>query len=858
MRNSIFGLLATTAIISFSAPAHAQNLKTSSRSAADAPTIPGEIIVTARKVQESLIDAPLAITAFTAEAIEQAGFADLSDISLQTPGFQFHNQGGQEPGRYNTQLRFRGMNTNQLSPSFATGALFVDGVYVLNGGSSVSLLDVERVEVIKGPQSAQFGRNTFGGAVNFITRNPDLNEVHGEFDALLSSRGRVDLQALVEAPLIPGILSASVGGRLYDKRGEYTATDGGRLGNEQTKSVSAVLYLSPSSNFSAKIRGFYSEDDDDAPAGGFIDGTLNDSCSGQTITAPTGQQVTPSRYICGALPDIDQVNTINGQKLISSNTTIYQAISQGAVNVGPNFASDFFATTPQPSGLPSIRDVGLRRDILRLSGSLNFNTAGWNFDLIGGINRQRANSIRDSDVTDTFGRFSNDPQHINDESIEFRISTPTERRLRAMAGVNYYQQEFISNGGGGAVALYCVVFSDTENFNNCAIPFLSPSNFGGSDKTRVLGLFGSVEFDVTEQLTLSLEGRQQRDELIKGGTVSPSGVGATAISEVYKKFLPRAIVRWEPSDMTTLYASYAIGAIPGDVNAEFLGADARERAQYVNQFPQIGTSTGQEVLNAWEVGWKQRVFDNKLYFGLSGYFYDWSNVKGRVTGTINKTCRRVAVGLLGCDPRINPGAVVGQGEMVRDISGTLVPFFRGSNVLLAGDARIYGAEIETRYSLSNAITLSANFAWAHARYKDYEFNFVQPIAGFSQQRGNVIPRSSEFSGNVSATWSAPISNTLDGFFRADAIYFGKAYVDESNLAYAKPYTLVNVRGGFKLDNLRIEAFVNNLFGEDRYAAAARWSNFSRPVNFSTFTKYQGVNVAPQNKREVGMRLIANF
>jgi iron complex outermembrane receptor protein len=137
---------------------------------------PNEIIVTARKKEESLQDTPVAITAFTEQAIEEAAFTSLADVSLQTPGFQFNSQGGQEPGRYNTQLRFRGMNTSQFSPSFATGALFIDGVYVLNGGTSVSLLDVERIEVIKGPQSAQFGRNTFGGAVNFVTRTPSVTD----------------------------------------------------------------------------------------------------------------------------------------------------------------------------------------------------------------------------------------------------------------------------------------------------------------------------------------------------------------------------------------------------------------------------------------------------------------------------------------------------------------------------------------------------------------------------------------------------------------------------------------------------------------------------------------------------------
>ncbi|MFZ4748558.1 MAG: TonB-dependent receptor plug domain-containing protein, partial [Sphingomonas sp.] len=406
-------------------------------SSAETANDPAEIIVTARKKSETLLTAPVAISAFTDIAIKEAGFANLTDISLQAPGFQFNQQGGQEPGRYNTQLRFRGMNTSQFSPSFATGALFVDGVYVLNGGTSLSLLDLDRVEVIKGPQSAQFGRNTFGGAVNFITHRPSLTDMKVQLDVLGSTRERFDIQAQLEGPLIRDVLSASISGRFYSKRGEYTTTDGGRLGNEQTKAVTGVLNLEPSSNFSARFRGTYSEDRDGAPAGGFIDGDINDSCSGKTLTTPAGETVSPKRYVCGALPNAANVNTLTGQSLYSSNTVLARSWAQGAVNVGPTYITDFYKAQPLPSGIPTIDYVGLIRNSLRLSAIANFNTGGFNFDLVLGLNQQRVNWIRDADLTDTFGSFQSDPQKIDDRSVEFRISSPQTKPIRAMMGVNY-------------------------------------------------------------------------------------------------------------------------------------------------------------------------------------------------------------------------------------------------------------------------------------------------------------------------------------------------------------------------------------------------------------------------------------
>ena len=841
-------------IMALAAPTLAQEAPPTQAVAADN----GEIIVTARKRAESLQDVPLAITAYTEAAIREAGFTDLADVGLQTAGFQFSTQGGQEPGRYNTQLRFRGMNTSQFSPSFATGALFVDGVYVLNGGTSVSLLDVERIEVIKGPQSAYFGRNTFGGAVNFITRKPSLTEIGGQVDALVTSRERFDVQGIVEGPLVRDMVSASLGGRFYDKRGHYVATDGGRLGNEQSWAVSGVLNVEPSSAFSARVRAYYAEDKDGAPAGGFIDGDLNDSCTGKTITTNAGETARPRRYVCGGLPAIGDVRTITGQKLISSNTTVLRPVVQGAVNVPADFATSFFATQPRPSGLPSIGDIGLRRDTLRLTGLFNYNVDDWNADLVLGYNRQKANWIRDADITDTFGSVSNDPQSIKDKSVEFRVTSPQEARLRALAGVNYYSQDFITAGGGGAVALYCVVTADVASFSSCQFPFRNVSTFDNSDETRVLGLFGSIEYDITDTLTFSAEGRQQRDKLTKGGTVTAGGIGPTAITQVYKKFLPRAILRFEPTDDTTLYASYAVGAIPGDVNTAFLRGDPREKAQYLALFPDLAVSTGQEILKSYEIGWKQRALDGRLRANLAAYRYDWSNVKGRVTASINQTCRTAGAGVLGCNPAVNPTAAVGQPETVRDASGALVPFLRGNNVLVTGDARIHGFELETGADLTPNWTLGANVAYARARYRDYLFNFVSAIAGFVQQRGNRLPRFPEWSGNLNSTFQAPLTNDMDFYVRGDAIYFGKAYVDESNLAFARAYTLVNLRGGIERGNTRFEVFVENLFDEDRYAAGARFSNFSRPVNFGTFTAHQGINVSPQNKREVGLRISSRF
>src|SRR5262249_41902876 len=150
-------------------------------------------------------------------------------------------------------------------PAQQTGAVFVDGVYVLGGVTSVNTVDVERVEVIKGPQNAQYGRNTFGGAINFITRNPG-NEFKGEVSAEYSNLKSSNISVSLEGPVIADKLTARVSLLDYTKGAEYTSSlDGGKLGEENTKSVTGTLYATPNDNLWVRLRAHYQQDDDGPP-----------------------------------------------------------------------------------------------------------------------------------------------------------------------------------------------------------------------------------------------------------------------------------------------------------------------------------------------------------------------------------------------------------------------------------------------------------------------------------------------------------------------------------------------------------------------------------------------------------------
>ena len=130
-----------------------------------------EIVVTARKREENIYEVPVSVSAFSQDQLERAGIGDFHELSKLVPGLDFHGVTA-TAGRVNPQIRFRGMNQQIITPSTQVGALFWDGSYIAAGGGFLPITDVERVEVIKGPQTAYFGRNTFSGAVNYIPRLP--------------------------------------------------------------------------------------------------------------------------------------------------------------------------------------------------------------------------------------------------------------------------------------------------------------------------------------------------------------------------------------------------------------------------------------------------------------------------------------------------------------------------------------------------------------------------------------------------------------------------------------------------------------------------------------------------------------
>jgi iron complex outermembrane receptor protein len=161
-----------------------------------------EIIVTARKRDESLKDTPISITAFSAEQMETAGIRRSEDLARFTPNLKFEAA----PAVQNSAaVQIRGVgNADGISTRDSGVGIYVDGIYLARAqGQLLGLSDIERVEVLRGPQGTLFGRNTVGGAVNVITRKPSPDELTGAASLRLGNYNLLETRGSVNIPLVP-------------------------------------------------------------------------------------------------------------------------------------------------------------------------------------------------------------------------------------------------------------------------------------------------------------------------------------------------------------------------------------------------------------------------------------------------------------------------------------------------------------------------------------------------------------------------------------------------------------------------------------------------------------------------------
>lgn len=514
-----------------------------------------EIVVTARKVEESLQRAPVTVSAFTADSIRESGIRSVTELAEFTPGLFFNK----DQGRRFDRPVIRGMS-NILGESGV--AYFIDGAYVGSSIQASDIQNVERIEVIKGPQAALFGRNTFAGAINYISRKP-TNEFEGQVEAIAAEHSEFDLSGYVSGPILADKLFFYASARVYTKDGEWKNYDGRSLGGEKTKAGSFALTGRPIETLEITARVAYSKDDDESPPNSLQDRFQNNCFLNVGI-----------QYYCGE-------------------------VRSGIL------AQD----------LDRLADPGNRRENWRGNVTVNWDIADWTVTGVAGYTDNQEVREFDADFSNFRGGTPVGETHRRDEgfredySYELRLTSPQENRWRILVGAFYLESE---SGAGIDDPFTRFRTRPVEELANpaLAIPNVAVNRNAGIRKIRNLAGFGSLSFDITDRISATAEVRRARDKIFRIAPTSNVN-GTLRVQEVkFNSTLPRFTVNYQVTDDLLLYAVAAKGNKPGGFNGN-------------PGLPFNLQSFDEESAWSYELGVKASLLDGQAQINASGYYTDW-------------------------------------------------------------------------------------------------------------------------------------------------------------------------------------------------------------------------------------------
>lgn len=230
--------------------------------AQDGETDENVIIVTATLRAANVQDIPIAVTAVSPVELERQGINDIRTLSSISPSFSLQSSQTETQG---TSIRIRGVGTTGNNTGLESSVgVFIDGVYQSRPGIALGdLLDLERLEILRGPQGTLFGRNTSAGALNITTKRPNLSAFEGFANASYGNFDYYGLQAGVSAPLIRDRLGVRLSGAFRQRDGIITSsTSGAESGNRDRFILRGQMLWEPTSAISLRLIGDYAESDE--------------------------------------------------------------------------------------------------------------------------------------------------------------------------------------------------------------------------------------------------------------------------------------------------------------------------------------------------------------------------------------------------------------------------------------------------------------------------------------------------------------------------------------------------------------------------------------------------------------------
>jgi len=767
LRSSIRGVsrgaLAAAMLACFSAAAHAQDggaAEAEDGSAtAGGNSNAGVIVVTAQFREQSLQDTPLAITAITGDMLQERSQTNVAEVANQAPSVTLRS--GNANFGPSLAASIRGIGQHDFNPALEPGVgLYVDEVYYPTlTGSVFDLLDLERVEILRGPQGTLAGRNSIGGAIKLYSKRPEGNN-SGWLSAAYGSRDRLDLRGGADFAITDGVdmrvsgVSKRQDG--YVKRLDFgcvnppgsalnpaggipsTASSGddcviARDGNVNYQAVRGQLRIRPADTVDINIIADYSIDDRNPPAAVLtsVTDSGNPAIRGDYPNVPFD-----SRFLCGP----------------HCNYGTYEAPSDPAN--GFPYGTDFQARSLfEGWGVSGQADWELAENLqlVSISAYREYNARFASDDDLSPLAVSNIQSELD------FWFFSQEVRlngSLADDAVEYTVG-------------GYYSDQRL-------------VYAAVVDLRWAGLQFAQDDPVPAETKA----VFAHASWHATDALTFNL-GARYTDEskdytfrrLNPDGSPNPPLVGALdGITGSYsgERVDYRANVQYRWTDNVMTYAQFSTG---------FKGGGINPRPYFPSQVQPFEMST----VEAWEIGMKSDLFDHVMRLNLAAYSNQYDGIQ---------------LGLLSC-PQFNPTP-----------PGPGVPGLPCAMNANAGDAQIQGFEAELYLNPVDELTIDGSFS-----YLDFDYTRIDENAGGpgGVQLGYVAPYAAEWQWAVGAQYELGLGSAGSLTPRVDVSYKSSTYANSVNAPSNRipGFTLTNARltwENFEGD-LQASLEVTNLFDE---------------------------------------------
>jgi len=543
----------------------------------------GDVVVTARRQSERAIDVPIALSALSGDDMAKTGAFTLDDIQAQVPSFTAYQSNAR-----NSSIGIRGIGVSSAADGLDTSVgVYIDGVYLGRPGMALGdLIDIDQVEILRGPQGTLFGRNSSAGVVNASTQKPSFT-FGATAEASVGNYGYNQERFSITGPLVDGLLAFRLTAfNTYREGVTPNITTGIGANSVGRQGARAQILWTPNPNVSVRVIGEYSREDD-------------------TCCVANDKEILPAA--------------------IATNTA-RTLVAMAELGYTPVATTDFVQQdSPQD----------MKTDQASTSTEVDWNLGWANFTSITAVRYWHFDPLQDSDGTPLNILQVNVAQTKDIQfSQEFRLAGKTDK-FSWQTGIFLFNQQlrdhYILNQFGSDAGTFYTDYLRIANPEAAAVSIAPGSQY--IDDTRAItdsaAVFGQANYDLTSRLTLTGGLRYTHDD--KHGVSNTSTFGTpyvtTSIPFSYDVDVKGDNLSWLASGTYKIkqdivaYASYSTG---------YKSAGLNLNSAVSSTIPLV---LSPEKVGSWEVGLKSVLFDHHVSVDIDGFWTDLTGLQANIYPT---------------------------------------------------------------------------------------------------------------------------------------------------------------------------------------------------------------------------------